>query len=303
MAAPRRFGPGYNHCGGFCGDPLGSLLFPIGGFHNSRFLDDRLQGVSFRLHTNVAAMFEHLFRDVTGDVHDGLVASATLSQIGDKSVPVERRLFAALPPQSSPAIANSSAALRGSLWRVIRRSGIAAGLLICALALGYELGHRSAPNLASLKPASISPTPIPPGNTRSETKELPAAKNVESLENEIAAQQGQIHSLSSSISQLQEQRSLLVSKLTIQSQALDANAHDQNELKTQLAKAESDNHPPFRKHIFAELAIEHKLITARLRHLRRGSQLVEKQDALPFGGKKLWWHPFGLVRGNARQPA
>jgi anti-sigma-K factor RskA len=152
----------------------------------------------------------------------------------------ERRLFAALPPQSSPAIANSSAALRGSLWRVIRRSGIAAGLLICALALGFELGHRSAPNLVSIKPASSASAPIPSGNTRNEAKELPPEKNVESLEHEIASLQGQVHSLSSSISQLQEQRSLLENKLTIQSQVLDASVHDQNELKAQLAKAESD---------------------------------------------------------------
>jgi anti-sigma-K factor RskA len=152
----------------------------------------------------------------------------------------ERRLFAALPPQSSPAIVNSSAALRVSLWRVIRQSGIAAGVLICALALGYELGHRSAPNLRSLKPASSAPAPIPPRNPRSESKELPAARNVESLEHEIASLQAQVHSLSSSISQLQEQRSLLENKLTIQSQSLDASAHDQVELKALLAKAESD---------------------------------------------------------------
>jgi hypothetical protein len=88
MAAPRRFGISYNHCGGFCGDPLGSPYFPIGGFRSGRLFDDCLQGVSLGLHTNVAVMFEHLFRHVAGDVHDGLVASAALSQIGDQSMAV-----------------------------------------------------------------------------------------------------------------------------------------------------------------------------------------------------------------------
>ena len=37
------------------------------------------------------------------------------------------------------------------------------------------------------------------------------------------------------------------------------------------------------------------MIAAGLRHLRRGGQLIQKQDALPGSGKKLRRHPFGLV--------
>ena len=63
------------------------------------------------------------------------------------------------------------------------------------------------------------------------------------------------------------------------------------------------HYPIFREVVFTEFAIEHKLITARLRHLRCGSQFVEKEDALAGGRQKLWWHPFCLICGDARQPA
>ena len=153
----------------------------------------------------------------------------------------ERRLFAALPPQSSSTIANSSAPLQGSLGRVIRRFGIAAGLLICALALGFELGHRSVPTLTLEKPVSSSPTPnLPASVSKTESKGLPEGKGIESLDREIAALRNQVHSLSSDISQLQGQRSLLEDKVATQAQTLETSAHDQDELKAQLAKEESD---------------------------------------------------------------
>ncbi len=43
------------------------------------------------------------------------------------------------------------------------------------------------------------------------------------------------------------------------------------------------------------------MIAACLRHLWRGCQLVEKQNAFPYGGQELGWHPFGLVLFDARQ--
>lgn len=42
----------------------------------------------WRFHANVAVVLEHLFRDMAGDVHDGLIASAALGQLGDEGVPV-----------------------------------------------------------------------------------------------------------------------------------------------------------------------------------------------------------------------
>jgi hypothetical protein len=62
-------------------------------------------------------------------------------------------------------------------------------------------------------------------------------------------------------------------------------------------------HPTFREVIFTEFAVEHQLITARLRHLRCGRQFVEKEDAFARGRQKFRRHPFCLVCGDARQPA
>jgi hypothetical protein len=153
----------------------------------------------------------------------------------------ERRLFAALPTGSPSVIAERPATTGSSLWMKIRRYGIAAGLLVAVLALGYELGHRSAPIQALQKSTRSAPTPsLPENTTRIQPRELPEGKNAESLDREIASLRNQVHSLSSDISQLQEQRSQLENKLAIQSQALDTRAHDQDELKAQLAKAESD---------------------------------------------------------------
>jgi hypothetical protein len=67
--------------------------------------------------------------------------------------------------------------------------------------------------------------------------------------------------------------------------------------------AGGNNYPSVGQFVLAKLAIKDKLIAASLRHLGRGGQLVEKQDALPCGGKKLGRHPFRLVRRNAGQTA
>jgi hypothetical protein len=64
----------------------------------------------------------------------------------------------------------------------------------------------------------------------------------------------------------------------------------------------SDDHPAVWQHILSEFAIEHQLIAAGLRHLRRCGQLIEKQNAFSSGGKELGRHPFGLIRCNSRQP-
>lgn len=51
-------------------------------------LDDGFECCPFRFHANVAIVLEHPFRDVPGNVHDGLVTSAALGQLRDKRVPV-----------------------------------------------------------------------------------------------------------------------------------------------------------------------------------------------------------------------
>ena len=61
------------------------------------------------------------------------------------------------------------------------------------------------------------------------------------------------------------------------------------------------HHPTFRKVIFTELAVEHQLITASLRHLRCSRQFVEKEDARAGGRQKFRWHPFCLVCRDTRQ--
>ena len=62
-----------------------------------------------------------------------------------------------------------------------------------------------------------------------------------------------------------------------------------------------DHHPAVRETIFAKLAIEDQLVAACLRHLRRGGQLVQKEDALPARGQELRRHPLGLVGSDSRQ--
>ena len=44
--------------------------------------------------------------------------------------------------------------------------------------------------------------------------------------------------------------------------------------------AGGDDHPAVGQHILAELSVEHELIAARLGHLRRRGQLIEKENAL-----------------------
>jgi hypothetical protein len=62
-----------------------------------------------------------------------------------------------------------------------------------------------------------------------------------------------------------------------------------------------DDNPAIGQHILAELPVQYQLIAARLGHLRRRGQLIEKEDAFACGGKELGRHPFGLVLGDPRQ--
>jgi hypothetical protein len=48
---------------------------------------NRFQCSPFRFHTNVAVSREHLPGDVTGDVHNRLIASTAFGQLGDERVP------------------------------------------------------------------------------------------------------------------------------------------------------------------------------------------------------------------------
>jgi hypothetical protein len=72
----------------------GLLWVPLGlpflaGFHGCRSLgNDGLQSVAFRLHEDVAIVLEHLLGNMSGDVHDGLIASAAFRKVGDERVPV-----------------------------------------------------------------------------------------------------------------------------------------------------------------------------------------------------------------------
>jgi len=61
----------------------------LAGFHRCWSLgNDGLQGTALRLHTDVAVVLEPLLGDVSGDVHDGLIASAAFRKVGDERVPV-----------------------------------------------------------------------------------------------------------------------------------------------------------------------------------------------------------------------
>ena len=55
---------------------------------DSRLFDDGFESPPLGLHTNVAVVLEHLFRDMPGDVHDRLVPGAALRQLGNEGVPV-----------------------------------------------------------------------------------------------------------------------------------------------------------------------------------------------------------------------
>ena len=67
--------------------------------------------------------------------------------------------------------------------------------------------------------------------------------------------------------------------------------------------AGGDDNPPFGQQVLAEFPVEHQLITPGLGHLRRGGQLVEKEDALAIIRQELGWSPLCLVCCNARQAA
>jgi hypothetical protein len=49
-------------------------------------LEDRFESVPFCLHSNVTIVLEHLLRDVSRDIHNGLVANCTLCEFGNQSV-------------------------------------------------------------------------------------------------------------------------------------------------------------------------------------------------------------------------
>ena len=49
---------------------------------------DRLQGLSFCFHPDVAVVTKHLAVDVTGNLHDGLVAGAAFGKFRNEGVPV-----------------------------------------------------------------------------------------------------------------------------------------------------------------------------------------------------------------------
>ena len=55
--------------------------------------------------------------------------------------------------------------------------------------------------------------------------------------------------------------------------------------------------------VFAELAIEDELIAPSLRHLRRCSQFIQKQDALAVKWKDFRRNPFRAVRSDSWQAA
>jgi hypothetical protein len=50
--------------------------------------DDRFESSALGLHADVAVMPEHAFGDVTGDVHDGLIAGPTFRKIRDERVAI-----------------------------------------------------------------------------------------------------------------------------------------------------------------------------------------------------------------------
>ncbi len=67
--------------------PLG-LLCLAGFFRGRTHCDDGLQSTALRFHADVAVVLEHLLGNVSGDVHDGLIARAAFRKIGDERVPV-----------------------------------------------------------------------------------------------------------------------------------------------------------------------------------------------------------------------
>lgn len=153
----------------------------------------------------------------------------------------ERRLFAALPAQSSPSVSSPHVPQSHSLWSSIGRYGIAAALLIGVLVLGYEIGHRKTQTFASQKPVQpAQPSNLPAMSSTTQASRPVASDRTELLDREVASLREQIGSLNLDIAKLQEQRTQQDERLTAQSQALESTSHSQDELKERLAKAESD---------------------------------------------------------------
>jgi hypothetical protein len=153
----------------------------------------------------------------------------------------ERRLFAALPGQSSPSVSSPHVPPSHSLWRAIGRYGIAAALLIGVLALGYGIGHRSTQTVASRKPAEpTQPSNLPAVPSATQASGPVASDRTELLDREVTSLREQIGSLNLDIAKLQEQRTQQDERLAGQSQALESTSHSQDELRERLAKAESD---------------------------------------------------------------
>jgi hypothetical protein len=88
----------------FCPSPPGA--------GNSWISDDGFESRALRFHPNAAIVPQHLFRDMTGNVHDGLVGCAALRKLGGQGVPVSSRAKSQCP-----------AACSGER-REIRRSGL-----------------------------------------------------------------------------------------------------------------------------------------------------------------------------------
>jgi predicted nucleic acid-binding Zn-ribbon protein len=153
----------------------------------------------------------------------------------------ERRLFAALPAQSSQSVSSPHVPQSHSLWRAIGRYGIAAALLIGVLVLGYEIGHRNTQTFASQKPVQpAQPSNLPAMSSTTQASRPVASDRTELLDREVASLRDQIGSLNLDIAKLQEQRNQQDERLAAQSQALESSSHSEEELRERLAKAESD---------------------------------------------------------------
>jgi hypothetical protein len=68
--------------------PLGLRCLLAGFLRGRSHRDNGLQGTALRFHSDVAVVLKHLFGDVSGDVHNGLIASTAFRKVGDERVPV-----------------------------------------------------------------------------------------------------------------------------------------------------------------------------------------------------------------------
>ena len=60
---------------------------------------------------------------------------------------------------------------------------------------------------------------------------------------------------------------------------------------------------PIGQLVLAQLSVEDQLVAAGLGHLRRGSQFIEKENALSVDRQEPGRNPFGAIRRNARKAA